>query len=93
MAGMRAESLGHAARLLHCQLAQADRQIGAPALDLAEGLMTAGVDLAGDTEALGMLKRYLPGILKVLSAHDAGAGRCADPKRLPTCALYLNCQP
>ena len=93
MAGMRAESLGHAARLLHCQLAHAGRQVGAPALDLAEGLMSAGVELAGDTEAIGMLKRYLPGILKVLSAHGADAGRCAYPKRLPPCALHLNYYP
>ena len=90
MAGTHAQSLGHAARLLHCQLTHADRQVGAHALDLAEGLMTAGIELAGDTKAIGMLKRYLPGILKVLSGHGADAGRCAYPKRLPPCALYLN---
>jgi len=93
MAGMRAESLGHAAWLLHCQLTHADCQVGAPALDLAEGLMTAGLELAGDAEAIGMLKHYLPGILKVLSARGAHAGRYADPKRLSPCALYLKYYP
>ena len=78
MAAIRAQSLGHAARLLHSQLAAGEGgPVSAPVLDLAAALMAAGVELAEDAECLAMLKRHLPGLLKPLSmqTHDA---RCAD---------------
>ena len=82
MTDQRAESLGHAARLLHCQLVHAQCQVSASVLDLAEAVMAAGVASAGEPDALAMLKRYLPGLLKALSSHTADAARCAGSHRI-----------
>lgn len=78
MEDLRVQSLGHAARLLHSQLAAGERgPASAPVLDLAAAVMAAGLALADNNECLAMLKRYLPGLLKPLSmqTHDA---RCED---------------
>lgn len=77
LTGLRAESLGHTARLLHCQLAPVQRQVSTPVLDLAEAVMATGVAFAEEPDALAMLKRYLPGLLKSLSSYTADASRCA----------------
>ena len=78
MGDIRAQCLGHAARLLHSQLAAgAGSPASAPALDLAAALMAAGVELGEDAECLAMLKRHLPGLLKPLSMQLDDA-RCAD---------------
>ena len=84
---LRAECIGHAARLLHCPLAPAQRQVSAPVLDLAEAVMAAGVACAEDQSSLGMLKRYLSSLLKALSSHTAGADRCAGSSQ-PECATH-----
>lgn len=81
---IRAQSLAYVARLLHCQLAPAERQASTPVLDLAADLMSAGVNLAGDQEALLALKRYLPGLLKALSTQSA------DARYLKTACLLCN---
>ena len=83
MAGLRSQALGHAARLLHARLARAERQISAHVLHLAEGLMSAGVDLVDDLDALLVLKRYLPGLLKALSMQHSDVRRVGQPA-LPT---------
>ena len=90
MAELRAESVGHAARLLHGQLAHAQGLVSASVLDLAEAVMAAGVACAEDPDALGMLKRYLPGLLKSLSSHTAGAGRCAVYSHLHRMGLLIH---
>ena len=78
MGDIRAQCLGHAARLLHSQLAAGvGGPASAPALDLAAALMAAGVELAEDGECLTMLRRHLPGLLKPLSMQT-GDARCAD---------------
>ena len=78
MADIRAQCLGHAARLLHSQLADGvGGPASAPASDLAAALMAAGVELAEDGQCLATLRRHLPGLLKPLSMH-AGDARCAD---------------
>lgn len=79
MAGLRSQALGHAARLLHARLAPAERQISAHVLPLAEGLMSAGVDLVDDLDAVLMLKRYLPGLLKALSMQHSDVRRVGQP--------------
>ena len=80
MGDIRAQCLGHAARLLHSQLAgsrAAGGPASAPALDLAAALMAAGLEMAEDAECLAMLRRHLPGLLKPLSMQT-GDARCAD---------------
>ena len=78
MGDIRAQSLGHASRLLHSQLAAGmGGPANVPALDLAAALMGAGVELAEDAECLAMLRRHLPGLLKPLSMQTDDA-RCAD---------------
>ena len=74
---IRAQCLGHAARLLHSQLAaDVGGPASAPALDLAAALLAAGVDFAEDAECLATLRRHLPGLLKPLSMQTNDA-RCA----------------
>ena len=82
LAELRAESLGHIVRLLSCQLAHPQRQVSTSVLDLAEAVMAAGVACAEKPDALAMLKRYLPGLLKSLSSHTADASRCAEARSL-----------
>ena len=79
MAGLRAQALGHAARLLHARLAPAERQVSPRVLHMAEGLMSAGVHLADDLDALLTLKRYLPGLLKALSMQHSDVRRVGQP--------------
>lgn len=79
MAGLRAQALGHAARLLHARLTPAERQVSARVLHLAEGLMSAGVHLVDDLDALLTLKRYLPGLLKALSMQHSDVRQVGQP--------------
>jgi hypothetical protein len=80
--GLRTQALGHAARLLHAQLAPAERQASAHVLHLAEGLMLAGIHLVDDSDALQTLKRYLPGLLKGLSMQHSDIRRVRWPAQI-----------
>ena len=75
MTELRAGSVGHAARLLHCQLARSQRQLSAEVVDLAEAVMAAGVARAEEPDTLAVLKRYLPALFTALSRHTADANR------------------
>lgn len=82
IAEMRADAIRHAARLLHCQLAPAQRQVSTAVVDLAEAVMAAGVACAEEPDALAMLKRYLPGLLNSLSSHTVDTNRWPGARSL-----------